>query len=85
MQVRLGEVSLDPLRRGLIPYWCGDPKGGHKPINAKCEMVRTLTDRADVAALGSQNINLKSPNPRKPIQAMLIITAKANPAVGKMR
>ena len=23
-----GEVSLDPLRWGLIPYWCNDPKGG---------------------------------------------------------
>ena len=23
-----GEVSLDPLRWGLIPYWCNDPNGG---------------------------------------------------------
>jgi SOS response associated peptidase (SRAP) len=38
---KTGEVSLDPLRWGLIPYWCGDPKGGRKPINAKCETVRT--------------------------------------------
>jgi len=30
-----GDVSLDPLRWGLIPYWCQDPKGGRKPINAK--------------------------------------------------
>jgi putative SOS response-associated peptidase YedK len=37
-----GEVSLDPLRWGLIPYWCSDPKGGRKPINAKCESVRDL-------------------------------------------
>jgi putative SOS response-associated peptidase YedK len=37
-----GEVSLDPLRWGLIPYWCEDPKGGRKPINAKCETVHTL-------------------------------------------
>ena len=37
-----GEVSLDPLRWGLIPYWCKDPKGGRKPINAKCETVHTL-------------------------------------------
>jgi putative SOS response-associated peptidase YedK len=35
-------VSLDPLRWGLIPYWCQDPKGGRKPINAKCETVATL-------------------------------------------
>ena len=34
-----GEVSLDPLRWGLIPYWCQDQKGGGKPINAKCETV----------------------------------------------
>ena len=39
---KTGEVSLDPLRWGLIPYWCEDPKGGRKPINAKCETVRTL-------------------------------------------
>jgi hypothetical protein len=39
---KTGEVSLDPLRWGLIPYWCSDPKGGRKPINAKCESVRDL-------------------------------------------
>jgi putative SOS response-associated peptidase YedK len=37
-----GEVSLDPLRWGLIPYWCEDQKGGRKPINAKCETVHSL-------------------------------------------
>ena len=37
-----GEVSLDPLRWGLIPYWCEDPKGGRKPINAKAETVANL-------------------------------------------
>jgi hypothetical protein len=31
---RTGEVSPDPLRWGLIPYWCADPAGGRKPINA---------------------------------------------------
>ena len=31
---RTGEVSLDPLRWGLIPRWCKDPRGGRKPINA---------------------------------------------------
>src|ERR1700694_5900522 len=25
-----GQVSLDPLRWGLIPYWCKDPTGGRK-------------------------------------------------------
>jgi SOS response associated peptidase (SRAP) len=39
---KTGEVSLDPLRWGLIPYWCKDPTGGRKPINAKCETVSTL-------------------------------------------
>ena len=37
-----GEVSLDPLRWGLIPYWCLDPTGGRKPINAKAETVDRL-------------------------------------------
>src|ERR1700732_4705896 len=45
-----GEGSLDPLRWGLIPYWCGDPKGGRKPINAKCETVRTLPTFRDAYA-----------------------------------
>jgi putative SOS response-associated peptidase YedK len=39
---QIGEVSLDPLRWGLIPYWCNDPKGGRKPINAKFETVQDL-------------------------------------------
>jgi putative SOS response-associated peptidase YedK len=25
-----------------IPYWCKDPTGGRKPINAKCETVARL-------------------------------------------
>ena len=36
------QVSLDPLRWGLILYWCDDQKGGRKPINAKCETVHKL-------------------------------------------
>jgi putative SOS response-associated peptidase YedK len=27
---RTGEVSLDPLRWGLIPHWCNDLSGGRK-------------------------------------------------------
>jgi len=27
---------------GLIPYWCKDPSGGRKPINAKSEAVAML-------------------------------------------
>ncbi len=37
-----GAASVDALRWGLIPHWCKDPKGGRKPINAKCETVHTL-------------------------------------------
>ena len=37
-----GERTLDPVKWGLIPYWCKDPKGGRKPINAKAETVATL-------------------------------------------
>jgi SOS response associated peptidase (SRAP) len=46
---KTGEVSLDPLRWGLIPYWCNDPAGGRKPINAKCETVRDLPTFRDAA------------------------------------
>jgi len=37
-----GERSMDFLKWGLIPYWCKDPKGGRKPINAKAETVSRL-------------------------------------------
>ena len=37
-----GEISLDPLRWGLIPHFCDEPKGGRKPINAKCETAASL-------------------------------------------
>jgi putative SOS response-associated peptidase YedK len=40
-------VTLDPLRWGLTPSWCNDPKGGRKPINAKCETVATLPSFRD--------------------------------------
>jgi putative SOS response-associated peptidase YedK len=39
---KTGERSLDPLKWGLIPSRCDDPKGGRKPINAKAETVATL-------------------------------------------
>ena len=39
-----GLISLDPLRWGLIRCWCKDPRGGRKPINAKCETVHKLAD-----------------------------------------
>ena len=55
------ERSLDLIRWGLIPYWCKDPRGGCKPINAKAESVSRLpmfrdhlivVRRARVASLG---------------------------------
>ena len=42
-----GEVSLDPLQWGLIPYRCKDPKGGRKPINVKAETVARLPSFRD--------------------------------------
>jgi len=39
---KTGKRSLDLLRWGLIPYWCQDPTGGRKPINAKSETVARL-------------------------------------------
>jgi putative SOS response-associated peptidase YedK len=39
---KTGERSLDLLKWGLSPYWCKDPKGGRKPINAKSETVARL-------------------------------------------
>jgi SOS response associated peptidase (SRAP) len=58
---KTGERSLDLIRWGLIPYWCKDPRGGCKPINAKAESVSRLpmfrdhsivVRRARVASLG---------------------------------
>ena len=45
-----GETSLDPLRWRLTPYWCTDPKGGRKPINAKAETVARLPTFRDAYA-----------------------------------
>ncbi len=39
---KTSERSLDLLKWGLIPYWCQDPKGGRRPINAKAESVAML-------------------------------------------
>src|SRR5262249_52181994 len=46
---KTGEVSLDPLRWGLIPYWCQDLADGRKPINAKCEIRDSPADEGIVA------------------------------------
>jgi putative SOS response-associated peptidase YedK len=47
---KTGDVSLDPLKWGLIPHGCEDPKGGRKPINAKSETVATLPTFRDAYA-----------------------------------
>jgi putative SOS response-associated peptidase YedK len=57
-QPQTGEVSLGPLRWGLIPNWCADPTRGRRPINARCETVRDLPTfrqtsvRAEIAPTG---------------------------------
>jgi putative SOS response-associated peptidase YedK len=59
---RTGEVSLDPLRWGLIPYWCNDPAGGRKPINAKCETwhgLQSSRDERDRLGFGRLGNHLK--------------------------
>jgi putative SOS response-associated peptidase YedK len=35
----------------LIPHWCNDTSGGRRPINAKCETVRTLPTFRDAYRL----------------------------------
>ena len=44
---KTGEVSLDPLRWGLIPYWCKDPRGGRKPITGTCRPAELTLDVVD--------------------------------------
>jgi putative SOS response-associated peptidase YedK len=50
---RTGDVSLDPLRWGLIPYWRNDPTGGRKPNKAKCETAPDLPTFRDAYPLGT--------------------------------
>jgi putative SOS response-associated peptidase YedK len=90
-----GQVSLDPLRWGLIPYWCQDPKGGRKPINAKCETVRTLPSFRDAYrsiamkdgspfGLGGLWENWKDPTSGDWIRTFAIITTDANELVAEI-
>jgi putative SOS response-associated peptidase YedK len=46
-----GERSLDLIKWGLIPYWCTEPNGARKPINAKAESVSKLPTFRDAYAL----------------------------------
>jgi putative SOS response-associated peptidase YedK len=39
-----GQVSLDPLRWGLIPYWCEDPSGGRKADQRQGRHGRAAAD-----------------------------------------
>jgi putative SOS response-associated peptidase YedK len=44
---KTGERSLNPIKWGLIPYWC---QAGRKPINAKAESVAKLPTFRDAYA-----------------------------------
>ena len=59
-----GDVTLDPLRWGLIPYWCNDPTGGRKPINAKCETVRDQPQPIEQKTIDQPQIEASKPLPR---------------------
>jgi hypothetical protein len=43
------QLELCQFKPPFIPYWCKDPTGGRKPINAKCETVRDLPTRCRAA------------------------------------
>ena len=45
-----GEVSLDPLRWGLIPHWANDRKIAWRCINARGESVKTTPAFRDAYA-----------------------------------
>lgn len=47
---RTGELSLDPLKWGLVPHWNRDPKPRIRPINAKAETVASTPLFADAFA-----------------------------------
>jgi putative SOS response-associated peptidase YedK len=85
---KTGEVSLDPLRWGLIPCWCRDPAGGHKPINAKCETVGTLPTfvmrTACAAAFYRWTASTKEPGSGEWIRTFVVITTDANELVAEI-
>jgi putative SOS response-associated peptidase YedK len=62
---RTGDVSLDALRWGLIPYWCSDPEGGRKPINAKGETVRDLPTFREATASAAASCRSTASSNRK--------------------
>jgi hypothetical protein len=46
-----GEVSLDPLRWGLIPYWCVDPRSGRRDCRPTGPPVAIVGDIANASSL----------------------------------
>jgi putative SOS response-associated peptidase YedK len=59
-------TSLDALRWGLIPYWCKDPGGGRKPINAKSETVdRCRRSGTPTASVDASCLSMASSNGRR--------------------
>ena len=77
-----GEVTLDPLRWGLIPYWCKDPKGARRPINAKPYAI-AMKDGSPFG-LGGLWENWKDPTSGEWVRTFAIITTGANDLVAEI-
>jgi putative SOS response-associated peptidase YedK len=48
---KTGERSLDLLKWGLIPHWCGDPRGGRKHASRERSKTALLQGCLCTAAL----------------------------------
>jgi putative SOS response-associated peptidase YedK len=51
---KTGERTLEPLRWGLIPYWCKDPKGGRRRRTLDSIFQRRATNNSSQSG-GSQS------------------------------
>jgi putative SOS response-associated peptidase YedK len=91
-----GAVSLDPLRWGLIPYWCQDPKGGCivpvdgffewkaiKGQKAKQPYAIAMKDGSPFGIAGLWE-NWRDPTSGEWVRTFAIITTDANELVAEI-